>query len=63
MSEKERQKKPDWRAYNESPAGSRGVGDLLLGPHRAGGGYAATHTPGVIYGDMFGELPDLYQQS
>ena len=48
----------------DSPTDGTDEGDLWLNLQRKGDGYAATHTVGVtFYGDVFGELPSLYQQS
>ena len=48
----------------ESSIFSYDEGDLWLNIKKERGGYAATHELGVIsYGDMFGELPEYYQQS
>ena len=49
---------------DESPVFSYDHGDLWLNVKKERGGYAATHELGVVsYGDMFGELPEYYENT
>jgi protocatechuate 3,4-dioxygenase beta subunit len=50
-------------AFMASMDDERFTGDLTLSLTRSGAGYEASHVMAVtFYGDMFGELPDLYRQ-